>query len=187
VTERSRFDRAWPSLVALVGTVAVVLALLWAFGGDVDSDGGDGDLVAGEPEAPGADDDLADDDAEPESTEPETTEPQTTEPPADPVTAPAELRRPVGILNATSVTGLAGQAQARFQDGGWSVPAVGDYSQSIEATTVYYPSGLQESAEALQAQFPEIRRVEPTVPGLAQDRLIVILSQDYADAVDGSG
>ena len=181
VTERSRFDRAWPSLVALVGTIAVVLALLWAFGGDVDSDGDDGDPVAGETELPAGDDDSDDDDVSDDEAEPEATEP------AAPVSAPAELRQPVGILNATSVSGLATRAQVRFQEAGWSVPAVGDYSQSIEATTVYYPSGLEESAEALRAQFPEITRAEPTIPGLAQDRLIVILSQDYADAVGDSG
>jgi hypothetical protein len=182
VTERSRFDRAWPSLLALVGTVAVVLALLWAFGSDIDPDRTDDDPVAEDGELP---DDGVDEEAEGETgeqTESETPD-EETEPPADPVTAPPELRTPVGILNGTSVTGLAGRAQERFEDGGWSVPAIDTTSREIEATTVFYPPGLEESAEALQAQFAEIVRTAPTEPGLAQDRLVVILGDDYAEAV----
>lgn len=187
VTERSRFDRAWPSLLALVGTVAVVLALLWAFGSDINPGRTDDDSVAEDGELPDDDggvDEAADgetgEDAESEAPDEET------EQPADPVSAPPELRTPVGILNGTSITGLAGSAQERFEDGGWSVPAIDTTSRQIEATTVYYPPGLEESAEALQAQFPEIVRTAPTEPGLAQDRLVVILGDDYAEAVGES-
>jgi hypothetical protein len=190
VTEGSRINRAWPSLLALVGTVAVVLALLWAFGSDIDPNGTADDPVA-------EDGDLPDDGAAgesptraPETDGGEETEEETpdeeTESPAEPVTAPPELRTSVGILNATSIDGLAGRAQQRFEDGGWSVPAIDSTSRQIEATTVYYPSGLEESAEALRAQFPEIARAAPTEPGLAQDRLVVILGQDYAEAVGES-
>lgn len=178
--------------MALVGTVAVVLALLWAFGGDLESGDDTGDVAAGESDFDDADeggsaegDDGSDGDGD--DGDDGGGDDSTTEPPADPVTAPPELRQPLGILNATSIGGLASRAQVRFQEGGWTVPAIGDYSQSIAATTVYYPSGLEESAAALQAQFPEIQRIEPTVPGLAQDRLIVVLAQDYADAVDDAG
>jgi hypothetical protein len=189
VTERSRFDRAWPSLLALVGTVAVVLGLLWAFGSDIDPSRSDDDLVADNGELP--DDGGTDEDPDAETdgeTEEDTDETPTesSEPPADPVTAPPELRTPVGILNATSVSGLAASAQERFVDGGWSVPAIDSTTREIDATTVYYPSGLEESAEALQAQFPEIARTAPTEPGLAQDRLVVILAQDYAEALGES-
>ena len=171
-------------MLALVGTVAVVLALLWAFGSDIDPGRSDDDLVAedGEP----ADADAGTDEAaESEAGDETETEPpdEETEPPADPVTAPPELRTPVGILNGTSITGLAGSAQERLEEGGWSVPAIDTTSREIEATTVYYPPGLEESAEALQAQFPEIARTAPTEPGLAQDRLVVILAQDYAEAM----
>lgn len=189
VTERSRFDRAWPSLLALVGTVAVVLALLWAFGSDLDPGRSDDDLVADdsgvEEEAEGA----TGGETEPpaggsESPSEETEAPsEETEPPADPVTAAPELRTPVGILNGTSITGLAGRAQERLEDGGWPVPAIDTTSRQIDATTVYYPPGLEESAEALLAQFPEIVRMAPTEPGLAQDRLVVILAPDYAEAM----
>lgn len=187
VTERSRFDRAWPSLLALVGTIAVVLALLWAFGSDIDPNRTDDEPVAedGDLAEEGAVDEGATDEPETDSGEQtaEETPEEESEPPSEPVTAPPELRTPVGILNATSVSGLAGRAQERLEEGGWSVPAIDSTSREIEATTVYYPSGLEESAEALRAQFPEIARTAPTEPGLAQDRLVVILGQDYADAV----
>lgn len=197
MTERSRFDRAWPSLVALFGTVAVVLGLLWVFGGEVDPSGDDlgaemdfeddgafddgADDGADDGDA-GADDDSGTDDEDAASPDPDQTGP-----PSDPVTAPPELRSPVGVLNSTSVAGLAASAQQRFTDGGWSVPATGNYSQPIEASTIYYPSGMQQSAEAFRAQFPEIGRVEPTIAGLAQDRLVVILADDFVSAVDEGG
>lgn len=164
--------------MALVGTVAVVLALLWAFGGDLESDPEQEDVAAAEESGSGDDPSETDEEAGGED------DGGATEPPPEPVTAPPELRLPVGILNATAVPGLAGRAQARLQDGGWTVPAIGDYSQGVEASTVFFPPGMEESAEALRAQFPEIARVEPTIAGLAQDRLIVILGDDYADAVD---
>jgi hypothetical protein len=189
VTEGSRFDRAWPSLLALVGTVAVVLGLLWAFGSDIDPDQTADDPVAedGDLSDDGAADEPAGEDEEAGGESGEGTEPEAPtedpESPAEPVTAPPDVRTPVGVLNATSVSGLAARAQERFEDGGWSVPAIDSTSREIEATTVYYPSGLEESAEALQAQFPEIARTAPTEPGLAQDRLVVILGDDYAEAV----
>jgi hypothetical protein len=193
VTERSRFDRAWPSLLALVGTVAVVLALLWAFGSDIDPDSSDEDPVAEDGDLPddGADEDSDDtgdgEDGEPD--EPAEDEPtEQSESPAEPVTAPPELRTQVGILNATAIAGLAARAQERFEEGGWSVPAIDSTSRDVDATTVYYPTeDLMASAEALAAQFPEIVQVEPTVTGLAQDRLVVILGPDYAEAVGDTG
>ncbi len=198
MTEGSRFNRAWPSLLALVGTVAVVLALFWAFGSDIDPNRTDDDLAAEDGDLPddgaaagddgdGADDESGEHTGEDTSDEPEPETPtDEAEPPSDPVTAPPELRIPVGILNGTSIGGLAARAQERFQDGGWDVPAIDSTSREIEATTVYYPSGLEESAEALRAQFPEITRTAPTEGGLAQDRLVVILMDDYAEAMGES-
>jgi hypothetical protein len=182
VDERSRFDRIWPSLVALAGTIAVVMALLWAFGDNLDAEPEEG-LAAEDSELT---DDVGDSDEDTNDDESEADADQD-EPPGDPVIAPPELRETVGILNATSVSGLATRAKERFEAGGWSVPAVGDYSQQVEASTIYYPPGMEDSAEALRAQFPEIRRIEQTIPGLAQDRLVVILAQDYADAVGDTG
>lgn len=174
---RDWFSRAWPSLVALFGTLAVVAVLLYFFG---DSGGtGDGDDNQAEATetptgSPSPDDEPTD----------EPTDDPTDEPDAEPTTAPPELISPVGVLNSTGIANLAASAQMRLEDGGWEVPAIADYNGSVEETTVYYPDeSLRESAEALAAQFPEIGAVEPTIPGLATDRLVVILGEDYVDEV----
>lgn len=185
MTTGTRFDRAWPSLVALVGTIGVVAGLLWLFGGELEPRDPEDDVPVESAEEADVDEEVDDDEAEPDEAEP-TEEEQPTEP-ADPVTAPPELREIVGILNGTSITGLAGRAQERFQAGGWTVPAIDTTSREVAATTVYYPAGMEESARALMGQFPEITEAEPTAPGLAADRLIVILADDYAEAMEETG
>lgn len=168
MTVRERFDRAWPSLVALLGTVAVVAGLLVFFGGDV------------EPSSP---DDAAADVNTPAPTETGTPPPGETAP-AAPVTAPAELREEVAILNGTDVTGVAAEAQQQLEAGGWTVPAIDTYTGDITETTVFYPDGMQDSAEALAAQFPvEIARVAPTIAGLTTQRLVLIVAEDYVEAI----
>lgn len=173
--------------MALTGTVAVVLGLLALFGGDVDDSTPDG-VAAGDETGGGGEETPPPTTAPP--TEPpadptdEPTEPPTEEPPSDePVTAPPEIREPVGIANQTSVAGLAAFAQQRLEDGGWEVPATSDFEGTVPETTVYYPEGMQEAAEALAAQFPEIGRVEPSFEGLNQSRLVLILVDDFVDEV----
>ena len=67
------------------------------------------------------------------------------------------------------------------------MPATDTYTDDIAVTTVYYPPGAEESAQALAAQFPEIQAVEPTIPGLTSSRLVLILADDYAEAVETGG
>ena len=172
MTFRDRLDRVWPSLVALLGTVAVVVGLLAVFGNDGESSVDD---------AAAADTGTAAPTTSAEGTAPP---PET---PSAPVTAPPELRAEVGILNGTDVSGLAAQAQEVLEAGGWPVPATDTYTDDIAVTTVYYPPGAEESAQALAAQFPEIQAVEPTIPGLTSSRLVLILADDYAEAVETGG
>jgi hypothetical protein len=160
----------WPSLVALLGTVAVVLGLLTVFGNNGEPAGDDGVAAA-----------------DTGTLAPTSTGGTAQETPAAPVTAPPELRGEVGILNGTDVEGLASQAQEELEAGGWPVPAIDTYSGDIKVTTVYYPPGAQESAQALAAQFLEIKAVEPTIPGLTSVRLVLILADDYAEAVENAG
>lgn len=205
MTDGTFLSRAWPSIVALVGTVAVVFGLLFMFGDDgSDADeAAAGDDTAGEQNTDGdpatTPDPAAEQTGDATGTQDGETSGQSngngdgnsTEdpdgPPATPVEAPDELRTPVGVLNSTTVAGLAAGAQDRFIEGGWEVPVITDYSGEVEGTTVYYPpdrDDLQASAEALQAQFPEIMFVEPTPPGpLTRERILVILAEDYAEAV----
>lgn len=176
---RDWLSRVWPSLVALFGTLAVVAALLYLFGNNGTDPSSDGNKQA-EPTNTPTDAPSPDPTAEP--TDEPTDEP--IEPDAEPTTAPPELVSPVGILNSTDVANLAASAQTRLEEGGWDVPAIADYSGFVEESTVYYPDeSLRESAEALRAQFPEIGAVEPSFSGLATDRLVVILADDYVDEV----
>ncbi|MGH8826580.1 MAG: LytR C-terminal domain-containing protein [Jiangellaceae bacterium] len=169
-------QRVWPSLLALAGTVAVVLGLLALTGGEVeDSTPDDVTADAGVDAAP----------EDPAATEPPPGTPSTPPAPSTPpeqqgpVIAPPEVREPVGVLNQTSIGGLAAKAQERLQAGGWEVPATGDFVGTVPETTVYYPEGMQAAAEALSAQFPEIGRVQPSFEGLTQSRLVLILVEDY--------
>ncbi|MGH8824680.1 MAG: LytR C-terminal domain-containing protein [Jiangellaceae bacterium] len=171
---RERLDRVWPSLVALLGTVAVVAGLLFLFGEDGDP-ADDAEAVAEGTQAPTA-----------EPSAEATTAPSDAAPPT-PVTAPPGLRERVGILNGTDVNGLASRAQERLEAGGWEVPVIDTYSEPLETTTVFYPDGMQESAQALAAQFPEITQVQPTLPNLTTQWLVLIVGDDYVDVVESSG
>ena len=194
---RERLERLWPSLVALVGTVAVVAGLLWVFGGDVeDSTPDDISADAAEPDGEGGaggdgSDNTATDDTSTSDPTADPADDPTDEPTdgddepddAEPSTAPPELREPVGIANQTDVVGLEELARERLQEGGWEVPAVSGFVGDVPETTVYYPEGQQDAAEALAAQFPEIGRVMPTFEGINNTRLVVILVDDYVDEV----
>ncbi|WP_129668812.1 LytR C-terminal domain-containing protein [Phytoactinopolyspora endophytica] len=194
---RERLDKAWPSLVALVGTAGVVLALLFIFGDNTSgSDDGGDDVVADSTEDPDGEDDGEDDGDEPdedgdptedptEDSDDDADEDSDEEPDEEePVEAPEELRSPIGIANQTAVEGLELTAADRFEGGGWEVAATSGFNGTVPETTVYYPPGLQESAEALAGQFPEVGRVEESFEGLNPNRLVVILVEDYAEAVE---
>jgi hypothetical protein len=174
MTVRERFDRVWPSLVALLGTAALVAGLLVLFGED-GGPGGDAGTVAGSTQSP----------SPPASAQ--GTTPPSEGPPPTPVTAPPDLRGPVGVLNGTDVSGLARRAQERLEAGGWDVPVIDTYSQGLATTTVFYPDGLQESAEALADQFPEITQVEPTIPNLTTQWLVLVVGDDYVEVVENAG
>lgn len=174
---RERMQRVWPSLLALAGTVAVVFGLLALTGGEVEDSTPDD--VAADAGVDAAPEDPIPGTEPPPETPSTPAAPSTPPEPQGPVTAPPEVREPVGILNQTSIGGLAAQAQERLQAGGWEVPATGDWEGTVPETTVYYPEGMQAAAEALSAQFPEIGRVQPSFEGITQSRLVVILVEDY--------
>jgi LytR cell envelope-related transcriptional attenuator len=80
-------------------------------------------------------------------------------PPVD--AAPASpVRAPVTVLNATGVTGLAGDVAAELTGGGWESAGVGEYQGAdVATTTVYFTEGDQAQYDAaiqLVQQFPEI-------------------------------
>ena len=165
--------------------------LLWLFGSDVDDSTPDDTVTADldptvQPTGATTTGVPPSSQPDPDPTGDPTTDPsdEETEPADDtPVTAPPDVREEVGIANQTSVNGLAEFAKERLEDGGWDVPAVSTFNGSVPETTVYYPEGMRDAAEALSAQFPEIGRIQPTFEGLNPNRLVVVLVQDYVDEV----
>jgi hypothetical protein len=87
------------------------------------------------------------------------------------------------VLNNTTTSGLAKGAAQRFEAGGWTVTSYSNYSNNIASTCAYYdPSapGAKAAAEALQQQYPTIKRVKPKFDGLVAGPVVVILTSDYS-------
>lgn len=178
-----RLNRLWPSLVALIGTVAVVFGLLYFFGDRVTED----DPLAGttngaDDSSPGATSTATGQPTDNPTDSP--TEPTDGTSPSEPVTAPPELLQSIGVLNSTSIAGLAASAEQRFEAGGWNVEATGNYSPTVSESVIYYPTeDMRASAEAFSVQFPEVGLVEPTPAGsnLNTSHPVVILAEDYSE------
>lgn len=97
--------------------------------------------------------------------------------------SPASTKLPLVVLNDTTVSRLAAQAADRFRAGGWTVTTVGNMTNDILSTCAYYdPStpGAQAAAEALQEQFPTIKRIKPKFAELPAGPVVVVLTPDYS-------
>ena len=89
------------------------------------------------------------------------------------------------VMNNTGTAGLAAGAETRFEGGGWTVSHIGTMSNQIISTCAYYDPtvvGAKEAAEALQAQFPDIKRVAPRFAQLYAGPVVVVLTSDYKPA-----
>ena len=90
---------------------------------------------------------------------------------------------PLIVLNNTTVTGLAQRAAQRFESGGWTVSHYANYQNDIVSTCAYYDPAdpkAKAAAEALQAQYPTIKRVKPKFPELPSGPVVVVLTPDYS-------
>jgi hypothetical protein len=106
-------------------------------------------------------------------------------PPVDAAPA-APVRVPVTVLNATGVSGLAGDVTAELTTGGWESGGVGEYQGAdVATTTVYFTEGDQaqyDAAVQLMQQFPQIsgpavRFFE--VPDVADPGLVVVTTGEW--------
>ncbi len=162
-------NRWLSTVLAVVGTVVVVLVFLALFGQDGSSPGS---AVTTQRPTPA----IA-----------STTAPSATSSPsgtsgsgASPTTAPSELRAPVVVLNQTGVKGLAGRTEKTLEAGGWRVTDIGDFSGTVPSNTVYFAPGLAAQARALTGQFPQITtRTKEAFVGLPAGRLTLILTKDW--------
>jgi hypothetical protein len=90
---------------------------------------------------------------------------------------------PLIVLNNTTVTGLARRAAERFENGGWTVTRYDNYQNDILSTCAYFDpaiAGAKAAAEALQQQYPTIKRVEPRFAELPDGPIVVVLTPDYS-------
>jgi hypothetical protein len=147
----------WPSLVALLGTVAVVGGLLLFFGRDV---GGSGTVTA-----------ASTDPAVAGEGTPAPTESATPEPPVD-------VKAPVVVLNGSSSRGLAARTGEALTAAGWTVAATDNYNGDLAATTIFYPAELQAAAETLRRAFPTLATLAPSEPGMSTDQLTLVMAGD---------
>jgi LytR cell envelope-related transcriptional attenuator len=109
----------------------------------------------------------------------------TTPKPSTSSTAPiATASRPaVIVLNNTSDSALTNKAISRLTEDGWSATDGGSFSGDILSTAIYYDpnsSAAGQAAIALQAQFPQIKRVKEKFTGLPEGPLILVLTTDYS-------
>jgi cytoskeletal protein RodZ len=91
-------------------------------------------------------------------------------------------RLPLVVLNNSSTT-TASTAADRFQQAGWTVTDTSTFEGSILSTAAYYDpnvAGAQAAAEALQQQFPAIKRVKEKFDGLPGGPIVVVLTSDYS-------
>jgi LytR cell envelope-related transcriptional attenuator len=91
-------------------------------------------------------------------------------------------RLPLVVLNNTSDV-TASTAAATFEQGGWTVSDTSTFSGDIVSTAAYYDpdvAGAQAAAEALQQQFPAIKRIKEKFEGLPQGPIVVVLTSDYS-------
>lgn len=103
---------------------------------------------------------------------------------SDPIAA---LKRtvPLVVLNNTTTPHLAEQAAQRFESGGWTVTRYANYQNDILSTCAYYNPQIPQAkaaAQALQAEFPTIKRIEPQFAELSSyaSPVVVILTPDYS-------
>ncbi|WP_166486458.1 LytR C-terminal domain-containing protein [Blastococcus saxobsidens] len=79
--------------------------------------------------------------------------------------ATTPVRVPVTVLNATTITGLAGKISDTVVAGGWESPGAGAYpGTDVAATTVFFTEGDEQQRQAalqLVEQFPDLAGPAP--------------------------
>lgn len=84
----------------------------------------------------------------------------------------------VEVYNNSGITGLAGETATRAAEIGWQVTGSDNWYGTIPETTVYFPEQLKREAKQLALDLGINRRM-PLVGSMRDDRLTVILTDDY--------
>jgi hypothetical protein len=128
-------------------------------------------------------------DPSPSATEPGTTGDPTAEPPVEPTEEPTEepppapvvdLARPVQVLNATSVAGLAARAAEAVTAAGFTDVTPDNYRDTAAASAVFYPAEADVATAQAVADALGITQVT-LAPDRAPDGIVAVLASDYAE------
>jgi hypothetical protein len=57
----------------------------------------------------------------------------------------------------------------------------GSFRGTVSTTTVYFPDGLRDQAEALAKALPGDPRVKERFSNLSETRLTIVLTNDYGE------
>ena len=85
----------------------------------------------------------------------------------------------VEVYNNSGITGLASSVAANASSFGWQVVGSDNWYGTIPASTVYFPSRLEDAAKMLALDLG-VDRVAPAVDPMRADRLTVVLTADAA-------
>ncbi len=166
-----------PALIGALVILAVAVGLVWTLGRDDDSPTA---TRGAAPTVP------------PPSVATPTAEAST--PPAPPTpTAPTDTppaagtggdaaardRFEVVVLNQTQRAGLAATVAETLRGDGWDVASIGNFSGTVQETTVYFPAGGEAAATELAGRLPVPAQVRPVFPALDAERLTVILTDNF--------
>lgn len=176
-TPRTRWSRWWPFLVVLVVFPALAFGIVTALS-QWDGLGGWQDSLAGDSAET---EDESTDDTGGSTDSPTTAAPETPEvtPTPTPEPPPADLTRPVEVLNATNTSGLARNGGDRLETAGFTAVDVGDWSGTDPAASVVYYGTPGDVTTAQQAAATlGIVTVTESLE-LAPAGIVVVLADDY--------
>ncbi len=165
VSRRAYVPPVWLIVVALVAVVVGAAGIGWlAWDATRDADPDPVASSAGTTEPTPA----------PSTPAPSTPAPTTEAPPPPPPTPVVDRSPGVSVLNGTGIDGLASKAADLLGDRGWPDLRTGDTGGSYPENTVYFPPQLEAQAQTL-AEDLGITRIRPSVDGMRDDRLTVVL------------
>jgi hypothetical protein len=94
----------------------------------------------------------------------------------------ADKSVPLVVLNDSDISQLAADTAQQFENDGWTVTEHGNIPSGITdviSTCAYYDPAIgqaQQAAEALQREYPDIKRVKPKFDGLPDGPVVVVLT-----------
>ncbi len=163
--------RLFLTQLLVVLAIAAVITSVFALAGSEDDEAGTANGPAAQPSASPSPSPPASSVAE--SAAPSSSEPVT---PSTSSSSPADPALPkVDVLNQSAGGNAAARTADRLRAAGWRIGRVDDFRGNVSMTTVYYPPGLTEAAQAVAADMPGQPRVIERFSTISNKRVTVIL------------